>query len=490
MKTIVDSATPEFHHILNNCYGHLKYQLNIVNRKLNTFYPEKRQKRGLINPLGSLVKFVSGNMDNDDAQEIHNNILKLETDQNKIVTKLNNHISLSKNIMSNINDSLTLIVKNQINVENKTNELIRLINKGNFDISHFYDAQEILDQIKYNLDSLLNYLEEIENAVTFANLEVVHPSIISYQDLKDIINELYSIYNHKQLLFSNINDISKYYNVIKIKVHIINEKIMFSLDFPLIHPETFDHYHLYSIPNSNQSTIIPPATYLSVSDNVYQYSNEECIDLQSEFLCKSTNLLPLQKEEECLTSILSTDTTATNCQQIPIKITEQVIVEINEAHYIGIFPKQRKIQTSCKQNTIASLQGTYLIFVPPNCSIKISSYVYANKLKTIPGHPMTLEKINMRNSTITQVEKLQLDKVPLDKLHQLQLQELEELPIESISLHEKYSKGSIIGVIILSLVILLYFTLKTINKLLQKKEIQQGPTPSPRAFDETQVVPP
>jgi hypothetical protein len=358
-KKVVESAQSKSYHELINQYEHIKHQMKVINKKLNIFYPLNRQKRGIINPLGSLVKFISGNMDNDDAQEIHEHILKLETTENKIIRQLNNHISLSKNIMLGINDTFASIIQNQIKLDNKTNELIQSVNEDKFNYLHFTITENILHQINYNLDSLLIYLSELENAVTFANLEIVHPSILSYEDLKIIINELYSIYDHKQLLFSNINDLSKYYSIIKIKVRILNEKIMFSLEFPLIHPETFDHYHLFSIPNINQLTIIP-------------------------------------------------------------------------------------------------------------------------------GQPLILEKIILKNSTVSQIEKLHLNKIPLDKLHQVQLKEVEELPIEEINLHKRFSISSLAIILTMTILCLIYFIIKFKNKCSQKILSSSNP----RIVNETQVVPP
>ena len=88
--------------------------------------------------------------------------------------------------MSNINGTITLIVRNQNTIDNKTNELIQAINTTNFNLFLYTEAHEILKQIKLNLESLLNFLVEMENAITFTNLKIAHPSIICHQDQKGI----------------------------------------------------------------------------------------------------------------------------------------------------------------------------------------------------------------------------------------------------------------------------------------------------------------
>lgn len=63
---LVDSHKP----FVNEFMGiktQVEYTLNITIVKFRQLVPLQRYKRGLVNPLGSLIKAVSGNLDNDDA---------------------------------------------------------------------------------------------------------------------------------------------------------------------------------------------------------------------------------------------------------------------------------------------------------------------------------------------------------------------------------------------------------------------------------------
>lgn len=44
-------------------------KLKELTTKLNLLKPRNRQKRGLINALGSTIKFITGNMDYEDAED-------------------------------------------------------------------------------------------------------------------------------------------------------------------------------------------------------------------------------------------------------------------------------------------------------------------------------------------------------------------------------------------------------------------------------------
>ncbi|KAG5861204.1 hypothetical protein JTB14_006320 [Gonioctena quinquepunctata] len=59
---------PFFTTSFNNTYEHIEYEVNTVNQKCRSLSPQKRTKRTLIAPLGSLVKFISGNLDEQDAK--------------------------------------------------------------------------------------------------------------------------------------------------------------------------------------------------------------------------------------------------------------------------------------------------------------------------------------------------------------------------------------------------------------------------------------
>ncbi|KAG5875490.1 hypothetical protein JTB14_015102 [Gonioctena quinquepunctata] len=162
-------------------------------------------------------------------------------------------------------------------------------------------------------------------------------------DLKEIINELSRLHSYSQIPFDN-KDYLKYYSVVETGVFTIGDRIIFSLDLPLGHSETSDHYHLYLIPNQNQSKI-PPASYLSLSNEMYQYQNEECIDLQPNLLCKKNHL-------DCKTTLLSTESKIDQCLQIPVDLSQEMIREINQGHYIGAFPESQKLQTICEENDL------------------------------------------------------------------------------------------------------------------------------------------
>lgn len=67
--------------------------------KLRYRKPRKaKNKRGLVNGLGSIIKFISGNLDDNDLQIINANIGKLRVNQNSINTNIDRVTSFANQI--------------------------------------------------------------------------------------------------------------------------------------------------------------------------------------------------------------------------------------------------------------------------------------------------------------------------------------------------------------------------------------------------------
>lgn len=90
-------------------------------KKLEQITPSIRVRRGIINPLGSLIKIITGNLDHDDA------------------IKYNKLIKEVKDKQSSINKKLTLITETVQVLSNSTLKLYNNLNKLN---------KEIIDVVK------------------------------------------------------------------------------------------------------------------------------------------------------------------------------------------------------------------------------------------------------------------------------------------------------------------------------------------------------
>ncbi len=93
----------------------------LVQQKLNNIYPNfnTRSKRGLIDGLGSAIKFLTGNMDASDATRINKIIKHLENNQQDLEKQLLNQYSINKHVLQHFNYSVSNIQYNEQLLKNK-----------------------------------------------------------------------------------------------------------------------------------------------------------------------------------------------------------------------------------------------------------------------------------------------------------------------------------------------------------------------------------
>ena len=84
---------------------HVEYIRDITVQKYEQLVPQKRFKRGLFNPLGSLIKIITGNLDYNDAVRYEKIISQLANDQ---TTMRNKFTLISKMLDSFINTTEVL----------------------------------------------------------------------------------------------------------------------------------------------------------------------------------------------------------------------------------------------------------------------------------------------------------------------------------------------------------------------------------------------
>lgn len=80
--------------------------------KLKLMQSKNRRKRGLINFLGSGIKFITGNLDDKDLDTITQNFDILKRNQLNSMHKINELSSFAGNIMNKFKDTLDIINKN------------------------------------------------------------------------------------------------------------------------------------------------------------------------------------------------------------------------------------------------------------------------------------------------------------------------------------------------------------------------------------------
>ncbi|XP_053969011.1 uncharacterized protein LOC128870420 [Anastrepha ludens] len=137
--------------------------------QVRTLTSHKRHKLGLINGLGTAVKFITGNMD---AFSINKQIQDIKANTTHIETILNNQNQINSIMQERLQNVTIHINKEQDKIETYINK---------FELQY-------ISQINYNTDLLNNHLESIAESIVLAKLNMISKFILSTTELDQIYN--------------------------------------------------------------------------------------------------------------------------------------------------------------------------------------------------------------------------------------------------------------------------------------------------------------
>lgn len=250
--------------------------LNLTKEKTETKIKEilphpERTKRGLINGLGSIFKAISGNLDANDGERYEKMIKNLQENQNKLGEHVIKQNSISLNIINQFNNTIQKISHNEKLLSQKINQIAIFVGRQtNKENSAF--IKDILIQLINMYEIINSVLQDIENSISFARLNLMHPSIIKTNDLfKELLN-LQKTIKTKQLPFEiSLENTLIYQTFIKVECFILNNKITYLLKIPIMYAYTFNYYHLYAIPifNKGQFKSIVPRNKFVIENKFY-----------------------------------------------------------------------------------------------------------------------------------------------------------------------------------------------------------------------------
>lgn len=127
------------------------------------YHPQKQKKitkRGLINGLGSVIKFIAGNPDNDDLEFIKGNLDNLEKEHDQEMARVNK--------LTSINQRLTQLIQN---TTRNLNENFLTIGQTLKDAQRAQDVNLMFRSIELQVHKsfiTLLYLRDVEQTVTLA----------------------------------------------------------------------------------------------------------------------------------------------------------------------------------------------------------------------------------------------------------------------------------------------------------------------------------
>lgn len=365
----------------------------------------RRNKRGLIDGLGSVIKGITGNLDQTDYREISEAIANINLNEDIITHKINEQISINNQMIFRFNEIKEFL-------DNSTNEIkkqLGLYKNASQDILEIISFEQYLHHTSYTIDQLQTHLDNLLDIITHAKLQIISHHLLDKKELTFIEDQLKS-----QNIF--INSEHNIYELLHLKAYYNQSVIIFSIEIPTFHRNSFKQYYLQPTTINNTYSLYIPNNILVLNDQVYQYISKPCDEIEDQYYCHQEQLQ--QTKTNCVAQIILNQ--PAHCNLIKSVLSEDITQIFGQYLYINT-RKPLDFTTTCGLQNQRNIDGIKLISFA-NCSITINNTVYTNEapifyeqlLNLLPYHEINTRNIEtpidlpqLNNQTIFNMEKLQ-----------------------------------------------------------------------------------
>ncbi|XP_049869059.1 uncharacterized protein LOC126368890 [Pectinophora gossypiella] len=445
----------------NDTYMLYEVQLTYLISKLDkatyqlTSLEPHREKRGLVDGLGSVIKSLTGNLDYTDALKYNDAINTLKNNQDKLSSQINNHISLSKEWILHQSSVISQIANNQI----KINETLHLLlDKGVYAEStliKYAKLAQFLTIISDNVDELSNELRRIEDIIAFTRTSSTHHSMLGIDILGKMLDKLKELYNKDQLLDIELRE---YYDVMETGSYYTGTQIVIVFRVPIISHFSYDLYKLPIAPNRNRQVLIPPYPLIATNGESYVYIEAECPKLSTRYLCKEKVNQQIRTGPDCIQKLITDQTLDDSCRKTTITLLKETIEKLDDRHYVVVLPRPTKVQLTCERDEFRTLDGSYLVNIPYHCSLRTTELTIYNSNDRVEGQPIKILNIpiDIQTNSATQ-PPITLGSINLDELRDIQDKIISQTPtqLDNLSTLSLYHTTIPLYVVMLSAVVLI-----------------------------------
>lgn len=358
IETILDNMTENIKLMKIDNKEMLNLELSDAKNKLLTLLPKQsRQRRGLINGIGSIQKWLFGTMDDEDRQNIQKQLFNID----EIVNNNNQQIIINDYFNITINHLKMVITNDRQKIQEELNSINKFLKIEN-------NKSRYLEQLS-NIQLIKSRIEHLQDNVISAKYGLVHPSILTSNEIKK-----YNIdYNKLKYIQCGTTFVNGSYLVLGVKIpkKFIIVKLRIIVPLPNIHNNEID----------------------AITEKSFEFENK------TYRFEENKHLKDLKLSTHC--------TIKNNCQLVSNKDFE--IIQLDIDTIIIKNAMNISVNETCNSEKVM-LNGNYLINFS-NCSIRIKDYYFSNTIENIK------EKQIIENPNTTQnfTHKLSFQEIELQQ---------------------------------------------------------------------------
>lgn len=406
IETDIDNvfSLPDDQTVINQ----LNLQIRKTSHNIETIIPHK-QRRGLINLGGKILKWVFGTLDESDKQEIEEHLKTTDINNHNSIDTLNKQIKINNDLQENMQILTDRINENQKLTMSLLNNSIR-INRDNLKQLHFI-------QVLTNINLLNDEIDKIQENIIFAKHNIMSRSILTPEEI-----DFYEV------------DISKLQEI-KSSLLQMGNKLIFVIAIPKFYSELAKKCKLIPIPNENYEELAIEET------DILLFKGKGYLD-DGQYYFKN-----LKVTKDCIQSLVNNE--LGKCKKIKnikfeIKELKQNLILIKNAD-------NEKMRNTCNFLEY-KLNRNYIINFN-NCSIEIGNVKFQNLEKEFMQHVTLPNYLEIGNIS---------EAVNMKKLHLKQIKNINEIKeIKDVTRHNKLTFYVSTSFIVITIAILILYIVKT-----------------------------
>lgn len=418
VQTQLNNISP---HLNNNTLSLFEPHIEYLKEKLQTVLDQlqsfeiSRSKRGLIDGLGSVVKSITGNLDYTDALRFNNAIKSLQDNDNKLLAEFNNHVSLTKDWVTQHSKIIDNIVDNQNKLAALATNISQSLEKGNHELIQYAHLGQTILIVSDNVDRLSQEITKLQNVLAFIRASTAHHDVISLNSISTIVKKLRSIYGSNKVLDIGVRE---YYDIIQLGSYYIGNEIVIVYKFPIILSQIYNLYKISIVPNKNHEILVPHFQFLAIHLKDFKYIEAECPKSTKGYLCEEIHNIYSRTSPDCIAALVSTQQRLPECKPVAISLQKPAYEKLDDRHYTISFPAPTRIRLSCGQDLYKMLQGSYLAIIPHNCFIQTTEFTISNLNDRLKGQALKIIDVPKEDTSSPAAHPtFRLNSINLTNLH-------------------------------------------------------------------------
>lgn len=487
LNNLTDWSNPQLQEF-RNMKTHTDFIRDITSEKYHQLVP-RRFKRGLIDPLGSVVKLITGNLDHTDALRYDRLITQLQNNQ-IVATK---RLTLVTEIFDSLINTTETMNKNAVAMENRLKRVEIILrefsDKGNNVLFSTY-ISSIFSIIISSFRTIFIRLSEIETALALSKVSILHQALLNSTELlyhlKDIAKSASLVYPPTEMYLLNLEE------TIRVKSYVKGNRITFVMEVPLTDNYTYNYYKMYSLPIFHESdnktfTIFPKYPFLLAKGNKYSPIERPCRLLAAgeHFLCTPDNQVTYP-EPTCIEQLMKFDNDLTYCTRREIRLEEIKVQRVNPDSWILFTRIHTTVTKHCDSDVSKQpVFGTYFLTLNEPCDLEINGvWLRHHRQAQLTGWTTPLPLVTLphlpASVNISSAGALNMDGIALDEIkymvYSLKHSEMSNSVLSETETYETSARLGhvILGLVVISFIAIIVFALcRKIRKIVKTKQNYQ-----------------